>query len=245
MRLKKTKWDCDDGFLVKGTFLLFYCLERCSLFYWIRVLGEWWHRKIHPHSLEKPFVKTYVFPEIWVIGNIATAIIFERVARMSSSKLLLIVMVIYAMERVMEMFVYQVNVLLFHRMIPEYMEKTEKEKERDIKANIIASNRDSGYAIKSSTRTVLMLILNMVEYVLQFAVIFVALKTLFGIDGSYIGILDSFGLFMNITAPEEFAGNPLLAFAYAETIIGMFMNIICLARFVGMLPEVAEKGNNR
>ena len=33
-------------------------------------------------------------------------------------------------------------------------------------------------------------------------------------------------------------------FAYVETIIGMFMNIICLARFVGMLPEVKEKGSN-
>ena len=30
--------------------------------------------------------------------------------------------------------------------------------------------------------------------------------------------------------------------AYVETIVGIFMNILCLARFIGMLPNVNEVG---
>ena len=79
---------------------------------------------------KKPFVKTYIFPEIWVAGNILFAIIAERLAYVIDKKWFLVVLIIYAIERVFEMFVYQMNVLFFHRLIPEYMEKTEREKKR-------------------------------------------------------------------------------------------------------------------
>ena len=81
----------------------------------------------------------------------------------------------------------------------------------------------------------------MIEYVLQFATIFAAINNITGIVESYVGIAESFCVFMNTTNPEEFSENHVLIFAYVETVIGMFMNIICLARFVGMLPEVAQK----
>lgn len=245
MKPKKGICNTEDGFLVQMVFMLFYVLERCSVFYWIRILGTRIHEKMHPHSLEKPFVKTYIFPEIWVAGNIALAIVAERFARVIVWKWLLIIMVAYAIERVFEMFVYQVNVLFFHRLIPEYMEKTAHEKAREerVKPKIsVGTQEKSGYVIKSATRTVLMLILNMIEYVLQFAVIFTAVNSITGAGEPYMGIAGSFQVFMNMTNPDDFSGNYVLAFAYAETVIGMFMNIICLARFIGMLPEVAEKG---
>ena len=128
------------------------------------------------------------------------------------------------------------------------MEKTECEKKRAefARAKIPTGVQEhSGYAIKSATRTVLLLILNMIEYVLQFAVIFTAVNSVTGAGESYVGIAGSFRVFMNMTNPEDFSGNYVLAFAYMETVIGMFMNIICLARFVGMLPEVAEKGSSK
>lgn len=248
MKPKKKICNTEDGFLVQLVFMVFYFLERCSVFYWIRILGTYLHEKKNPYSSEKPFVKTYIFPEIWVAGNIVFAIIFERLARECSCKWLLILMIVYAIERVFEMFVYQVNVLFFHRLIPEYMEKTKREKAREerTKTKISAVTQEkSGYVIKSATRTVLMLILNMIEYVLQFAVIFTAVSSVIGTGESYVGIAGSFRVFMNMTNPEDFSGNYVLAFAYIETVIGMFMNIICLARFVGMLPEVAEKGNRK
>ncbi len=30
-------------------------------------------------------------------------------------------------------------------------------------------------------------------------------------------------------------------YAYIETVIGIFMNIVCLARFIGLLPDVKVK----
>ena len=248
MKPKKNICNREDGFLVQFVFLLFYYLERCSVFYWIRIFGTYIHEKLHPWSLKKPFVKTYIFPEIWVAGNILFAMIAERLAYVIDKKWFLVVLIIYAIERVFEMFVYQMNVLFFHRLIPEYMEKTEREKKRAefARAKIPTGVQEhSGYAIKSATRTVLLLILNMIEYVLQFAVIFTAVNSVTGAGEPYVGIAGSFRVFMNMTNPEDFPGNYVLAFAYMETVIGMFMNIICLARFVGMLPEVAEKGSSK
>ena len=46
---------------------------------------------------------------------------------------------------------------------------------------------------------------------------------------------------MNMKNPEDLKDNYIFMFAYIETVIGMFMNIICLTRFVGILHEVAQK----
>ena len=139
------------------------------------------------------------------------------------------------------MFVYQVNVLFFHRLNSTYMRKTNREEEKEKNSSKYQEQKgDTEYRIKSATRTVLMLILNMIEYILQFAVIFAAVNSLWGNTQSYVGIAGSFRVFMNMTNPDEFSGNVVLSFGYIETVIGMFMNIICLARFVGILPEVKE-----
>lgn len=203
-------------------YFLFYFFERCSVFWWIRFVGK----KKSENKEKKPFVMTYIFPELWVVGNILFAILSEKIVYIIECKWVIWILVIYSVERVFEMFVYQMNVLFFHPLRAEYLHK-EKKVEK--------------YAIKSATRTVLMLILNMIEYILQFAVIFTAVRNLSGLSSDYVGIAGSFKVFMNITSPEEFSDNCILMLAYVETVIGLFMNIICLARFVGMLPEVAQK----
>ena len=247
MKIKKKICNSEDGFLVQTVFLLFYYLERLSLFYWVRFISTCIHDKLKPDSDEKPFVMTYIFPEIWVVCNMTLAYSLGHIAYKLNCNWLLILIIAYAIERVLEMFVYQVNVLFFHRLIPRFMEKTEGEMKREARRNAnkkTPAPKESQYYIKSATRTVLMLILNMVEYVLQFALIFTAIHSLIGTGETYVGITGSFQLFMNMTSPKELSDNSVLMFAYVETIIGMFMNIICLARFVGMLPEVKEKGSN-
>lgn len=247
MKIKKKICNSEDGFLVQTVFLLFYYLERLSLFYWVRFICTCIHDKLKPDSDEKPFVMTYIFPEIWVVCNMTLAYSLGHIAHKLNCNWLLILIIAYAIERVLEMFVYQVNVLFFHRLIPRFMEKSEGEMKREARKNAnkkTPAPKESQYYIKSATRTVLMLILNMVEYVLQFALIFTAIHSLIGTGETYVGITGSFQLFMNMTSPKELSDNSVLMFAYVETIIGMFMNIICLARFVGMLPEVKEKGSN-
>lgn len=46
---------------------------------------------------------------------------------------------------------------------------------------------------------------------------------------------------MNIGDLASYSGKPWFISVMFETIIGVFMNFFCLARFVGMLPAVQEK----
>lgn len=132
------------------------------------------------------------------------------------------------------MFVYQVNVMFFDRLKYQYLLYETEEKK----------NEDKDYKVFSITRTVILMIFNMVEYVLQFEVIFVAVHTLFGTIEPSTNLSTSFGLFMNLYDPMEAGGNYILKIAYFETMIGMFMNIVCLARFVGMLPQIESITKN-
>ena len=56
------------------------------------------------------------------------------------------------------MFVYQINVLFFHRL-NQYM-WVDVSSKKSIKAN--NSNKDDSYVLKSATRTIIMLVLNMI-----------------------------------------------------------------------------------
>ena len=246
MKLKKGAISVENGFLTQIIFYIFYYLERVSLFYWVRVWGIKSYQRKHPNSTEKPFVRQPIFPEIWLLGNVILAIVVERIAEYIKWDWLLWLIIIYSLARVFEMFVYQVNVLFFHRMTPVLVE--EKEKKEDKKKSVVSTGDNAGttsaekYVLTSYTRTIISLIFNMFEYVLQFAAVFSAASSLLGEPSMRIGIMGSFEIFMNMVNPEEFFKTNVLSFAYVETIIGMFMNIICLARFVGLLPSVDEKG---
>lgn len=179
---------------------------------------------------------TYIFPEIWVIGNLIFAAVSHYLVRHLECQWLIYLLIAYAIERTIEMFVYQVNVLFFHRLNPVFV--AQKEPVPPKGSRVVTEE----YAIKSSARTVWMLIFNMIEYVLQFAVIFAAAGTLQQDYSMHIGLLESFQLFMSLGGLDNYSSGILMTVAYVETIIGIFMNILCLARFIGALPEVREKG---
>ncbi len=237
-KLKPNTFSKENGFIVPLTFLIFYILERISLFYWIRKIGIY----LAKSKKEKPFVQTYIFPEIWVALNIFFAILVEKIAPSIKTNWLLILLLIYAIERIFEMFVYQINVLFFHQLIPTFIitPSNNKKEKKNNNTNVESSN--NGYTLKSSIRTVLMLFLNMLEYILQFAAIYAIILNLEGNSEQTLGIIGSFQIFMNMADLDSFSKNPLTIIAYSETLIGIFMNILCLARFVGALPEVKEKG---
>ena len=211
----------------------FYYLERVSVFYWIRAIAK---KRAEKKKSGKPFVMTYIFPEIWVVGNITFAILAHNLAIHTTCKWILYVLIAYSVERTLEMFSYQVNVLFFHRLNSIFIEQKEK------KSAKVKQAESEEYAIKSSTRTVIMLIFNMIEYILQFAVIFAAVGSLQQDPSMHISLLESFQVFMSLGGLEIYSSGVLMTVAYIESIIGIFMNILCLARFVGILPEVREKG---
>lgn len=232
MKLKPNLINKEDGFIVQTLYVIFYILERVSLFYLVRNIAK----KIS--KSERPLVSTPMFPEVWAVSNTLLAVILVYLIPVINYKWLLILFVVYAILRIMEMFVYQINVLLFHRLANVF---------QDINEKASASESDSStesYHIKSSTRTIILLLLNMYEYIVQFAVIFAATESLAACECVHIGILGSFQLFMNVSSLDLTANHSDILFTavYIETVIGIFVNIICLARFISILPEVREKG---
>lgn len=219
----------DTGFIVQGLFIVFQLLGMCSIFSIVRKIGKAVHERIGDKD-KKAFVDTYTFPELWVIFNIVLALFGAK----ATGKVWCWIALIYASLRILEMFVYQVNVMFFDRLKYQYLLYETEEKK----------NEDKDYKVFSITRTVILMIFNMVEYVLQFEVIFVAVHTLFGTIEPSTNLSTSFGLFMNLYDPMEAGGNYILKIAYFETMIGMFMNIVCLARFVGMLPQIESITKN-
>lgn len=230
MKLKPNLINKEDGFIVQTLYVIFYILERVSLFYLVRNIAK------RISKSERPLVSTPMFPELWAVSNTLLAVISVYLIPVINCKWLLIVFVVYAILRIMEMFVYQINVLLFHRLANVF---------QDINKKALASEPSTeSYHIKSSTRTVILLLLNMYEYIVQFAVIFAATESLAACECVHIGILGSFQLFMNVSSLDLTANHSDILFTavYIETVIGIFVNIICLARFISILPEVREKG---
>lgn len=63
-------------------------------------------------------------------------------------------------------------------------------------------------------------------------------------SSSHLGLMDSFRLFMNVSELDVASSESqlLMRMAHVETVVGIFINIICLARFVGILPGIRELG---
>lgn len=240
-------FDQSDGFILPACFKVFRFLKHISLFSLIRHLDTaiWTRRnkttlgatskegesasvgtprgriQVHQPKAEAkngPFTRRYVFSEIWALSNLVMSIIAGVWLCQVSSLALQIILLLYAVERTFELFVYQVNVLLF---------------------DPIASN-GAEYRIKSATRMVILLIMNMIEYTFWFSCIYSSLNfILLGVpSGGYISVTDSFNLFVSLDAPNTFALAHFHILAFVEALVGMFMNLVCLARFISLLPEV-------
>lgn len=229
----------DEGFLVPVFYFLFTFLEKISLFWIIRTVCNYIHEKRNKKG--KAFVSTYIFPEIWVMVNMIWAVIAGKLLKIVDNKYVVYTIVVYAAWRIFEMFIYQINVLFFHPLKGHLSNKSFVGglKNKSVK------KIQGGYAIKSATRSVLMLILNMIEYVLQFTVVYIAFNGIENCNNILGNMLGSFEIFMNLDSSKKFIQDTgIMVAVKVETVLGLFMNILCFARFVGMLPEVRQKDEN-
>lgn len=224
----------DKGFLIQTIYLIFYLFERVSVFYVVRALAAVKYHKgvrngtIDPNKRsDRPFVMRYIFPEIWVVLNITYAIVFGNLVRGYDGFATwgLWILFAYSFMRVFEMFIYQINVTFFHRLNEVYLYAP---KEEDKVA-------PEAYELKSATRTVIMMIMNMAEYILHFSLMYAVVARMGLCD---ISLSDSFDIFMSLGASGSVNAPFILNLVYYETIVGEFMNLICLGRFIGMLPAV-------
>lgn len=238
---KKNIVKVKEGIILYATYHLFDFLRQISLFQQIRNLSkckwEWifWKNNSTASKREHyiawktnpPFVFSSLFSEIWVLSNILFSIIGCILVANISCDILSCVFLFYAVFRTFEIFVYQINVLLFD----------------PIKCGI------SKYRIKSATRTVILLVCNIIEYILWFSVVYIFLYKTKNPDYDTMRlVLESTTTLANITSPEDFSvyekGIDVALVVHVESVIGIFMNIICLARFISLLPPVKTIDNN-
>ncbi len=229
-------WDTfkKNGFIVAGACYVFNVLRQVSLFQQVRNISHWLWMLRHKNELKgksedeqrqlfaanRPITHTYVFPELWVIGNIVCGMaVYALMAVNHMPRAIGWIFVILAILRAFEIMVYHVNVLLFDPLI--------------------ASNNNQQYAIKSATRMLLLLLCNMLEYVICFSLVYVFFQPDIMSANFWQPLSLSISAFLNINIENmEVHSSALIKVIHIESILGIFMNLICIARFINMLPSV-------
>ncbi len=213
----------DQGLIVLAACWLFDKLSYLSLFKVIRFINK---EKCTRYNIdeEKSFIGGSNFPELWVLLNILNGIvIYILLALVDIPCWLKWVIMVPAIARAFEIMVYHINVLLFDPLK--------------------SASKEDGYAIKSSVRMLILLLINMFEYVICFSIVY--LCCIPGINDSFIqSFSTSIYAFLNINIPDDktvLLSNTWLTVARMEAILGVLMNLICIARFINMLPSVETK----
>ena len=232
------KLDClprignDDGFVLWTVYHLFDALRQVSLFQQIRNISKLFWKKQYKHShpdaskedmdnawkTNRPFVTKYLFSEIWVTAHLLWGVLCCLIMIYTPYLWMGYIFLVYAMLRSFEIFVYHVNVLLFD----------------PLKVGV------DNYQIKSATRMIIILLFcNIAEYIIWFSVIYIVVLRLDNEDimGKHV-LTRSIMTLANISDPNEYINWKIAAVANIESVIGIFMNIVCLARFISILPSV-------
>lgn len=200
------------SFIVDLWARVFAVLGKVSLFHWVSKLGS-------PAS--------YWFVDVWVLGHTILAGLLVWLVPTVGAGWFTCVAIGYGAARCFEMLIYHVNVLLFD----EY---------RDRKAG-------REYKVRGYRRLVLLLLHNFIELILWFALFYRMMTAEMlpepinpdsvssSINFSFV-IMTSFGL-PGMQPNTSFAQAVVLA----ESMIGLFLAVMILARFMGMLPPPESK----
>ena len=232
-RMEKTD---ERTFVVKLWSGIFYLLRWISPFQIIRCLfGK------KKKSGKPAFVKSYLFVDIWVTANLIMSLLGIYIIKYFDYRILINAIVFYGLLRVFEIFVYQVNVLLFDSYRAEQREEKEaKQLEHNKKKHI--EKIPIRYAIRSYRRMVILILENFAEIILWFSSSYLYFSVYFTPNLNEKSILEIVHIsFVNMTNfgsadihPQATLGMQMIWF---ESIIGLFMTLIVLARFINMLPK--------
>jgi len=198
-------------FLVPLWGAIFRFLEKLSIF----TLVRW----VIP-SLKK----NHWFVDAWVLGNLLLSTLSViLLSYFDIHRVIVYCIVSYGLLRVWEIFVYQINVLLFHPF-----------------------QAKSVYTIYSYRRMIVALIHNFFEIILWFAVSYLALNLNFGQEFTSLNpfsvIYFSMLTMVSYTSTVKSESWSLIAMIilHFQAIIGVFMTLISLARFISLFPKPME-----
>lgn len=198
-----------DSFIVRFWAFIFSCLRWVSLFQIIS--------KLFPRLI------TYGFVEVWVLLHLIFSFISIWVVQHTQNVILHRIILIYAMMRVFEIIVYQVDVLLFD----EYR----------------ASYKTGKYFLRSYRRTVILLLHNFAEIIFWFAASYIILSGEFFIAEAcgksvFHTIHSSFVVMTNFGTPQLHPSSKIGFYViWGQSLVGLFMTLISLARFINLLPK--------
>jgi hypothetical protein len=191
---------------------IFFVLGKISLFDLLRAFS--------------PRFKTYRWVDIYVLVHLGFSFVAIFIVARWPDGIVAWVIVFYGALRVFEINVYQVNVLLFD----EYRAQREGEK----------------YAVRGYRRLVLLLLHNYAEIIFWFSCAYIVFadyfvhkwevgyRTVIGALYTSFIAMSTFGDF-NVN-PKYTLGAIILLFQSAS---GLFMTLLSLARFIGVLPKPA------
>jgi len=198
------------SFIVEFWSQIFNGLEKISLF--------WVVRKLFPRIKE-----SYRYVECWVLGHLILSIGFLLIYSALNLHWGEVVAVGWGVIRVFEVFIYQINVLLFN----EYR----------------AKKAGKPYAVRGYRRIVILLLHNYVEIIFWFALFYRYWDWAFETGkASLSSFFDSLNFsFVTMTTfgyttilPKETWGNIL---TITQSAIGLFMALLILARFISLIPK--------
>jgi hypothetical protein len=156
---------------------------------------------------------SYRFVDGWVLGNLVLSIVLLLICSALSLRWWEAIAIGYGGIRVFEVFIYQINVLLFDE-----------------------------YALRGFRRIVILLLHNYVEIIFWFALIYRNIGWAFETGGvSLDSFLVSLNFsFVTMTtfghtaiSPRETLGDILI---FIQSVIGLFMALLILARFISLIP---------
>lgn len=170
--------------------------------------------------------RTYGFVDAWVLAHLFLSVASVFVVAFDDFWWISFLLVMYGSVRVVEITVYQINVLLFD----EYRARKQK----------------AEYSVRGYRRLVLLLLHNYFEIVFWFSCsyIFFAESFIYKWSGGYRNApgavyssfiaMSTFGEF-NLT-PKDVFGAIII---FLQSICGLFMTLLSLARFISLLPSPA------
>ena len=165
---------------------------------------------------------SYRFVDGWVLGNLLLSIVLFLICSAPSLRWWEAIAIGYGGLRVSEVFIYQINVLLFDEYRARKAGKT--------------------YALRGFRRLVILLLHNYVEIIFWFALFYRNLDWAFETGkitlDSFLGSLNF--SFVTMTTfgystifPKETLGGIL---TLIQSVIGLFMALLILARFISLIP---------
>lgn len=167
--------------------------------------------------------KNYGFVDIWVLGNLLFSIFCLSISYVSGIHWWERILLIYAGIRIFEIVIYQINVLLFDQYRAEKVNKK--------------------YALGSYRRIVILLLHNYVEVLIWVALFYRNFDYLF--ESSHVSLNTFSGsLYFSLVTMSTLGYGDIvpinskgLFLIFTQTIVGIFMALLILARFISLLPK--------